>query len=92
MALCIRSFLALQRSAADHTNQEKQYDRAYDRNNYALNVEARDARCAELIKEPTPNPRADDANHDVGNGSHLPVLPHEHARDPTRESPEDDPY
>jgi hypothetical protein len=77
---------------ADHTHQEEQYDRAHDCNHDALKVEARDARCAELIKEPTPDPRADDANHDVGNGSHLSVPSHDHARDPACEGSEDDPY
>jgi len=85
-------FYLLKLSAADHTNYEQQDDCAYDRNHYTLKVETGDALRAEETKDPTPKKRADDANYDVGNGAHLPVFPHDHARNPTRERSEDDPY
>ena len=79
-------------SAADQANQEEQDDCTDDRNYDAWQVEAGDALRAELIKEPTPDECADDAHHDVGNGAHLFIFPHDHARDPACERTEDNPY
>ena len=77
---------------ADQTDEEEQDDCTSDRNHYAGKVEAGDALRAEETHDPTPKERADDANYDVGKRAHSLICPHDHARDPARESSEDDPY
>jgi len=79
-------------SAAEQAYHKEQDDRAYDRDQQAGKVKACDALRAELVHDPTADERADDANHDVGNGAHLLVLPHDDACDPSSDGAKDDPY
>jgi hypothetical protein len=74
---------------ADH---EEQDNRASDGDQQAGKVEARDALCAEEAHDPAADKCADDADHDVGDGAHLLVLPHDDTCDPSSECAEDDPY
>jgi len=86
-------FGSLGQLAADQADHEKQNDRAYDRSQNTGKVETGDAlRAEELLHDPTPKKRADDADDDVGDGSHLPVLSHHDACDPASDGSKDDPY
>lgn len=78
--------------SADQTDQEEQDHCASDRDQYAGQVEAGDTLYTEQTHDPATENRADDANDNVGKRTHLFICPHDHARDPTRECSEDDPY
>jgi len=77
--------------AADQADYEDQDDRAHNCNQKAGKVEASDALHAEETRKPAAEKRADDADDDIGEGSHFIVFPHDDAGNPSSKRAKDDP-
>ena len=93
---CMRdSFFAnylIRLRAAEQADDEEQDDRTSDGDQDTGQVETCHSLGTEQTHDPAAQNCADDANDDVGQRTHLFICPHDHARNPTCESAEDDPY
>jgi len=84
--------LSINASTTDQAYDKEQNDCAHDSHKQTGKVEASHALSAEELHNVAAKESADNANNDVGNGSHLPVLSHNDACDPTGNRAKDDPY
>ena len=79
-------------TAAEQAHDEEQDDCSHDSHNQTGKVEASHALSAEELHNVAAKESADNTHNNVGNGSHLPVLSHNDACDPTGDGAKDDPY